>query len=264
MFKSACHIHSTYSDGEFGVAELREIYLAAGCRLVLITDHAEYFDEARRDEYVRECARLSDERLTFIPGFEYGCHERMHILGYGTTALAETKDPQEIIEHIEATGGISVIAHPKTEMFGWIESFERLPQGIEVWNSKYDGRYAPRPGTFRLLQGLQGRKPEMRAFFGQDLHWRKQYRGLFSVVNAATTSREDVHAALCAGNFVGVKDDIKLASDGRPDEELLAKFGAVHERSDRMRRFVKGVKGTADRFGLQFPSSLKAQIRRIF
>jgi hypothetical protein len=34
-----------------------------------------------------------------------------------------------------------------------------LHRGIETWNSKYDGRYAPRSGTFALLQRLRQRAP---------------------------------------------------------------------------------------------------------
>jgi aryl-alcohol dehydrogenase-like predicted oxidoreductase len=49
--------------------------------------------------------------------------------------------------------------------------FDPLPDGIEVWNSKYDGRYAPRPGTFEMLARTKVRRPDVRAFYGQDLHW---------------------------------------------------------------------------------------------
>ncbi len=55
-----------------------------------------------------------------------------------------------------------------------------LPRGLETWNSKYDGRYAPRPGTFDLLLRVRERRPDMLAFFGQDLRWKQQFRGLFT------------------------------------------------------------------------------------
>ena len=50
------------------------------------------------------------------------------------------------------------------------EQFEPLPDGVEVWNTKYDGQYAPRPGTFELLGRLKTRRPDVRAFYGLDLH----------------------------------------------------------------------------------------------
>src|SRR5690348_9900032 len=167
--KGAAHVHSTYSDGEFTVAELREIFAAEGCTFVCITDHAESFDEIRLAQYVAECQSLSNEKLFFVPGLEYECERRMHILGYGATQRIDSKDPQTVIREIERQGGVSVIAHPKDEFFSWIREFQTLPRGIEAWNSKYDGRYAPRPATFALLQELRKRRPDMHAFYGQDL-----------------------------------------------------------------------------------------------
>lgn len=264
MFKGAIHIHSTHSDGEFTLPELRSIYREAGCRFAMVTDHANYFDEDKVSAYREECARLSDAEFIFIPGLEFGCWERMHILGYGVTALTATENPQEVIEHITRAGGISVIAHPKNEMFETIENFDVLPQGIETWNSKYDGRYAPRPGTFQLLHRLQKRAERMHAFYGQDLHWRKQYRNLFNHVECDELKIENVLAAFAEGRYVGVKDDLELSASGAVSEELLARFSSVHERSSRMRDFIKRAKKTADSCGISVPEKLKAQVRRIF
>ena len=116
-----------------------------------MTDHADDFDEPKLADYVRECAELSDGQFSFIPGLEYTCEQHMHILGYGVTVLADTMDPQRIIQHIEQHGGLAVIAHPKDTMFSWIETFDVLPFGIETWNSKYDGRYAPRSPHVRIV-----------------------------------------------------------------------------------------------------------------
>lgn len=264
MLKGAIHIHSTYSDGEFTLPELREIFLAEDCAFVCMNDHAEYFDAEMISAYVRELASLSDERLRFIVGMEYECERRMHILGYGATRLADSKDPQTVIRHIEAQGAVSVIAHPKDEFFEWIESFENLPQGIETWNSKYDGRYAPRPGTFALLQRLRERRPEMHAFYGQDLHWKKQFRNLFVQVECDSAEPEKILSALASGAYVGQKGDLKLPSSGMISPELAVQFSAAHDRSYRMWRFLKEGKKALDRVGIKVPDSLKAHLRRIF
>ena len=87
-----------------------------------MADHAEYFEPDTVARYVRECEALSDENLCIIPGLEYRCEREMHILGYGATALSQSTDPKEIIEHIDAQAAISVIAHPKNEFFPWIET----------------------------------------------------------------------------------------------------------------------------------------------
>ncbi|HEX8723195.1 MAG TPA: PHP domain-containing protein, partial [Pyrinomonadaceae bacterium] len=182
MPRAVFHCHSTYSDGECTLAELRELFVAEGVDFACMTDHAEFFDGERLRAYREECDALSDDAFRFVAGLEYECERRMHVLGYGVTTLAGTTDPQEVIRHIEAAGGVSVIAHPMDSMFDWIETFDALPDGVEAWNSKYDGRYAPRAGTFRLIGRLRARKPGLRAFYGTDLHWRHQYRGLLNVV----------------------------------------------------------------------------------
>jgi predicted metal-dependent phosphoesterase TrpH len=264
MLKGAIHIHSTYSDGEFTLAELREVYSALGCGFVCMTDHAEHFDAAKIKSYVAECRSLSDDRFRFITGLEYTCDNRMHVLGYGVTSPVATTDPQKVIRHIKSEGGIPVIAHPMDAAFEWIESFEELPDGIEVWNSKYDGRHAPRPGTFRMLARLQARKPQMRAFYGQDMHWKKQHRGLFNILHCESASGEGVLAAFARGDYHAAKEGIELPSSGDLPESLLARFGGVNERYARKRRLIKRAKKMIDRVGLTVPAPLKAQLRRIF
>lgn len=264
MLKGALHIHSTYSDGEFTLAELRRVFLAEHCSFVCMNDHAEYFDEARLAAYSEECESLSDEKLRFVVGLEYECEKRMHILGYGAILLANSKDPQKVIRHINTQGAISVIAHPKDEHFPWIESFETLPHGIETWNSKYDGRYAPRPRTFALLRRLVERQPDMHAFYGQDLHWKKQFRGLFVYLNCESTQRNEVLRALSVGTFRCRKGDLELPSSGILSEELLSQFARAHDNSSRMWRMLKGGKKALDRAGITVPDSIKAQVRRIF
>ncbi|MGA9767718.1 MAG: PHP domain-containing protein [Blastocatellia bacterium] len=274
MLKGAIHIHSTYSDGEFTLAQLREVYMALGCDFVCMTDHAEYFDAAKIKSYIDECRSLSDESFRFITGLEYTCDNRMHVLGYGVTSPVATTNPQKVIRHIKNEGGISVIAHPMDSAFEWIESFEELPDAIEVWNSKYDGRYAPRPETFRLLVRLQTRSPQMRAFYGQDMHWKKQHRGLFNIVVCKTATGEkiageeiadeEILAAFARGNYYAVKENFELPSSGMLSEDLLARFGSVNRRDARKRQLIKRAKKMIDRVGLTVPAPLKAQLRRIF
>jgi predicted metal-dependent phosphoesterase TrpH len=264
MFKGALHAHSTYSDGEFTLPELREIFIAQGCSFLCMTDHAEYFDEASVERYRRECESLSDEKFCLVPGLEYRCEREMHILGYTATKLTQSSDPQQVIRHIDSQSAISVIAHPKDDFFEWIESFQILPQAIETWNSKYDGRYAPRPGTFQLLQRLKKRAPQMRAFYGLDLHWKHQYRGLHVLLDCGSLHPEAIRSALAEGAYRAQKDDLQLPSDGVLSESLLDEFSRVQARSRSMWRFFKSGKQQLDRFGIRVPESLKAQLRRIF
>lgn len=264
MLKGAIHIHSTYSDGEFTLSELRTLFAAEGCSFVCMTDHAEWFDERSLAAYIHECAALSDDKFRFVHGLEYECEQRMHILGYGADKLAFTQDPQQVIRHIDSQNAISVIAHPKDSFFPWIEGFETLPAGIETWNSKYDSRYAPRPGTFALLQKLQQRKTEMLAFYGQDLHWKKQYHELFVQLDCESNEAAQILNAFRRGEYSGSKDALSLPSSGKLPDDLLAEFGRQHRKSDRMRNVFKSGKKVLDRMGIKVPASVKAKLRGIF
>lgn len=264
MLKGALHIHSQYSDGEFTLREIRDIFLSENCSFVCMTDHAEYFDEDSILRYVAECESLSDSKFRFVPGLEYRCERNMHILGYRATKLTTEADPQEVIRHIDAQGALSVIAHPANDFFEWIESFTALPQGIETWNSKYDGRYAARSGTFALLQKLQQRAPGIHAYYGIDLHWKKQFRSLFVAVDCASADVDSILVGLTAGKYTAQKDNLRLPSSGCLPEALLAQFDRVHARSSRMRNLLKSGKKTLDRFGIRVPASLKAHLRRFF
>jgi len=264
MLKGAMHVHSTFSDGEFTLDELRDIHQSEGCSFVCMNDHAEYFDQQSVQQYAKELASRSDEKFCFVMGLEYECECRMHILGYGASAVANTKDPQEVIRHIRAQHATAVIAHPKDEFFSWIPQFETLPDGIEGWNSKYDGRYAPRPGTFVLIQRLRQRSPNLHAFYGQDLHWKKQFRGLHVMIDSNEVKPAAILAAVAAGEFYGRKEELQLPSSGILPQELLQKFGEEHARSQRRFRFFKSGKAALDRLGIRVPARLKSQLRRIF
>jgi predicted metal-dependent phosphoesterase TrpH len=270
---AALHLHSTYSDGEYTLAELRDVFLRAGCRVIAVTDHAEAFSSEKLARYVAECADLSDEHITLVPSLEFACRDKMHILGYGVTRRYESDEPQDILRHIANEGGVAVIAHPRTDFFDWIRRFDELPQGIEVWNSKYDGRQAPRPETFRLVTELRSRKPDLHGFFGIDLHWRKQFRSLHvQLLNAANTLPNSTsHAARVAlldtlrgGHFVGLCRELRLPSHAGLPDALLRKFEVRHRNYQRFRKAMFTAKRMAESLGARAPAGLKAQLRRLF
>ena len=176
----------------------------------------------------------------------------------------DSVDPGSVMAGIRRNGGLAVVAHPRNDAFDSIERFDPLPDGIEVWNSKYDGQYAPRRSTFALLGRLQARRPDVRAFYGLDLHWRNQYRGLLTEVACETPDAESVLAALRCGGYAGVKASLRLPSDGALPAETLERFEAVQARSLRMRRWIGRAKSWAARSGIEVPRPIKAQLRRIF
>lgn len=268
MIRAALHVHSTYSDGELTLPELRAKYIAAGCRAVCMADHADAFDAEKVASYVAEMERLSDDTFLFVPGLEFGCVQRMHVAGYGVTSLTGSDDPQLVIAHIRAHSGVAVIAHPPDQLFPWIEGFGTLPDGIEAWNSKYDGQYAPRPGTFDLIARLQRRAPALRAFYGQDFHWRRQFAALFTEIDVRDVTSSAILDALMRGAYrgshlQGVVQTV-LPSDGVISVELRGRFEETSARTMRVRATLKSVKRTLGGAFKLLPAPVKAYLRRFF
>ena len=261
---AALHVHSTYSDGELRLAQVRDLFLAAGCQLVCMADHADFFDEHSLASFLAECRQLSNSQIRILPGLEFGCRGRMHIVGYGVEKLIESEDPIAVIEHIAMNGGVSVIAHPAPEHLTMIPSLTHLPDGIEVWNTKSDGPAAPRPAVFALAQELRQRKADLHAFYGVDFHWKHQYRGLLNEVTLNGDGDRAVLEALRAGHFVGIHGALRLPSDGVLSAELLADFAVRNARSGRLRKLVRRLKKWTGPLGRALPAPLKSQLRRFF
>ena len=261
---AALHVHSTYSDGELPLAQVRDLFLSAGCQLVCMADHADFFDEHSLAAYLAECRQLSNHQIRVRPGLEFECRGRMHIVGYGVESLVDSEDPSDVIDHIARAGGVSVIAHPAPEHLPLIPSFPRLPDGIEVWNTKSDGPHAPRPAVFALLQELRKRKPDLLAFYGVDFHWKHQFRGLLNEITIADSGDGALIEALRAGRFQGVHGGLRLPSDGILPPELLADFAVRNARSGRLQKLMKRFKKWSGPLGRALPAPLKSQLRRFF
>ena len=104
----------------------------------------------------------------------------------------------------------------------------------------------------------------MQAFYGQDLHWKKQFRELYVNIDRDTLGPESILEALGSGAYTGNKVELALPSSGVLPEDLLHTFAREHAKSDRIRNFLKRGKQSLDRVGIRVPASIKAQLRRIF
>src|SRR5688572_25862195 len=262
--RAAMHVHSTWSDGELSLRDVRDRFVADGCRLVCMSDHADTFDADKLAAYVNECRALSSAQVRVLPGLEFSCADRMHIVGYGVTSLVDSTVPAVVIEHIRRAGCVSVIAHPAPEHLVAIPAFSVLPDGIEAWNTKYDGPAAPRPAVFNLVGTLRRQHPQLLAFYGLDYHWKQQFRGLFVDVTLEGPDETAVLDALRRGRFTGMAGEWRLPSDGVIPAAQLEEFGRLNERSSRVRRVLKRFKKLGAPVGRLLPAGVKSQLRRFF
>jgi len=164
------HIHSTYSyDGKSSVQEIRETAKSRGYTFALFAEHSEGFDHGKMRDLVNECRELSDEEMILVPGLEIDCDFGRHVLALGVKECIVSEKPDLVLEEIKEKGGIAVLPHPVIYRFrSFFTNIQHL-DGVEIWNSRYDGG-APNPKVFDLLQTLRDENEAVYAFGGQDLH----------------------------------------------------------------------------------------------
>ncbi|MEM2505417.1 MAG: hypothetical protein QXV76_07255 [Candidatus Bathyarchaeia archaeon] len=130
--KAMLHSHSTASDGRLQPIKVIEYYRSNGFKIVSLTDHGRI---TKLDQ---------PQNCIFIPGVEVSAGrsklgEPYHIVALmiEDESILEAKDnPQELIDRISSSGGLSFIAHPHwsnlvyedlAELKGYI--------GIEIYNT---------------------------------------------------------------------------------------------------------------------------------
>lgn len=201
--KGVLHVHSVFSDGEESLETLIEIFRDAGMSFAAVSDHAEVFDDARMEQYVRLCESLSDTAFVVIPGLEFALHGGdIHILGYGITKRVRFSNMEQLVDGIHEAGGIAVLAHPPTGCSNMIGPIKAKLDGIEIWNGRYDGVHTPRADSFQLLRRIRSVNLNASAFCGIDLHKIAQARKLlFAEVEAEPLRRDTIISSLRSGHF---------------------------------------------------------------
>lgn len=232
----AIHVHSSYSrDGRDALPDLREFATARGIRFIGLTDHAEDLTPARFDEYVAECAELSDTNVTLIPGLEYRFpgHKGMHLLALGLRRWIEPSTPEEFFDLTRGFVGLTVAAHPVFPRYIYPEVVLDRVDAIEVWNATYNTRFLPDPRAIRLLREVRARRPGVVAVAGLDQHDARNDRETRIVVQAD----DDPLAAMRAGRFENIGRTMRFDSKaelGPVRDAVLWASRTVFDRVERL------------------------------
>ena len=129
------HTHTTLSDGQSPIEDVVADYASRGYDFLSITDH----DMLTDPEVLDACAAAAGD-MVLVPGNEISANGP-HIVHVGSDRVIEPlEDRQEVIRQINATAGISIVAHPNA----W-NNFEHCSlanlqewqdyQGIEILNT---------------------------------------------------------------------------------------------------------------------------------
>jgi predicted metal-dependent phosphoesterase TrpH len=215
MKRGVLHVHSVFSDGEEPLEHLIESFKLSGMSFALVSDHAEVFDGRRMEQYVKLCESLSDAAFRVIPGLEFAVRGGVHILGYGVTRRVRYSSMEQLVDGIHELGGIAVLAHPPVGSTNMISTIKGKLDGIEVWNGRYDGVYAPRADSFQLLRSVRRQNIKASAYCGVDLHKKSQTQKLiYAEVGADILTPTSILNAFRSGAFSVHGSNISFPATG--------------------------------------------------
>jgi len=231
MIRGIIHVHTTYShDGKLSLSDLAQLCKLSGYKFIIVTEHAEDMTKDSMNRLVQECELLSNEDLIIIPGLEFRCADGMHILGLGIKKLLPVRNSKDVIAEIHRLGGIAVLAHTSYyKKIPWENLLE--VDGVEIWNARYDGRFAPKIGCFRILKKLKKFNHNFVRYCGLDLHSHYEFGKLSIIVDVKDDKINSrmILDALKKGEFKITNGLITLNQEFRiRDEIILILFNSIY------------------------------------
>lgn len=202
LFKGIIHVHSNLSyDGQHSLDEIAAFAKKRGYSFVGMSEHSDTLDAEKVAAYVKECGRVSTPECLIIPGIEFTCDNNLHLLGFGVKGYTDSKDPVEVAQFIQRSGGVAVVAHPKRYQYQIPPALVPFLNGIEVWNAGYDGRFVPNDCSLKMLQALRSASGPLSAFGGQDFHAMKEHTHIRVSIRAEYLTADAVLKQFREGKF---------------------------------------------------------------
>ena len=209
--RATAHVHSEWSDdASWPLTRIAAMFGRCRYAVVLMSEHSRGFTSAKWQEYIEACAVASTDRVTLVPGIEYGDEDDVvHIPVWGRVPFfGEAPRIGELLAQVSEVDGTAVWAHPwrRDAWRRFNPSWSQHLSAIEVWNRKYDG-VAPNRRSVDL-----SRRYEAPTFVSLDFHTRRQLFPLslalrldgFAAEDStprSAISPDDVYRALQAGTF---------------------------------------------------------------
>jgi hypothetical protein len=261
-FTGVAHIHSTYSfDGRVKLSEIADYFRSRGLDFVLMSEHVEELSAQHMRQFVRECRQLSDETFKMIPGIEM---DEFHVLLFGVSEPEDVEDHRMLLEYFLQHGSIMVLSHPVKILREIATDIRSRLAGVEVWNSRHDGRVYPRVRSVEWLRDLRQDGGRLAAFCGLDFHSWQDEADIRLEVEAADCSVEGILHALRGG-------ETRIRKSGKEVhvERLLARSPTSLYRMKavgyRMAYdLAYRVYGALRRHRLRVPSGVRRLGRRLF
>jgi predicted metal-dependent phosphoesterase TrpH len=205
MIRGVVHIHSRFSyDGSLSLDELRKTFMGQGLQFACMTEHTDALTAEDAQRFIAACRAASDERFMFIPGFE-APYLGTHVLAIGARAYYD--GPDALIRW-SGDGALLVLAHPHRNGYRTDSFLREHLDGVEVWNSQYDGIHAPRWKALQLAKALR-----VAGYGSLDLHRASHINGPRMELEARM-EETDILAALRKRDFRIRRGCVALNANG--------------------------------------------------
>lgn len=262
QLRGVAHVHSTYSfDGRLTLLDLAKFFRERGIHFVLMSEHVEGLTPESVRSFMTDCAKLSDQSFLLIPGIEI---DALHALFYGVQAIEPWSSNEELASQLAAGGAMTVVSHPVKIRKGIPAITQAQVEGVEVWNSRHDGKTAL---DGRILKYWRRLRSELgRNVFpvcGIDFHSRNDFVPLVFELECDRLKRDSVLAAIRAGQY-----RISLSGKRVPlnfdTGELPAGYRFYSGLYRLLYRSAYAMHRAALGWGFKLPTELKAKLRKVF
>jgi hypothetical protein len=159
---------------------------------------------------------------------------------------------------------VAILTHPRVDLhYALLERLADRLDGIEVWNSKYNGHFAIPYENLALLAHFQEANPRLRGFAGIDFHWQSQFKDLHVALRTESVNHQALVSTLRSGDFRIRKAQAVIDPGGQvlsiptaADRLLGALYVPLRKSYQRAREVSKWL-------GVPVPTVLKRGVRRI-
>lgn len=170
------HFHSDFSyDGHDSITNLVAFLKKNGYSFACLAEHDDDFDDEKMKRFVNACKDASDNAFKMIPGLEFRCRNKAHILGLGIKEYFHADDPVDAAKKIKEQGGVAIIAHPIKYVNNITDELLSSIDGIEIWNGPKDSRFMPHYKSLVYYKKIKDNFPHIKASCGPDMHSIKRY-----------------------------------------------------------------------------------------
>jgi hypothetical protein len=256
------HAHSKHSfDGRLTLPEVAAFFRERGLDFALMSEHVESLTAEKARVFIEECGELSDENFLLVPGIEI---DAVHALFYGVTKVTPWASNEELAEQLASGGAMTVVSHPVKIRRGLPAVTRRHAEGVEVWNSRHDGKTTANGAMvayWRKLRAELGR--ELAPMCGIDFHGRHDFTPLIFEVECERLKAPAILGALRESRFDLSHAGKRVPLDFRSGELSLGY--RLHAGAYRVAyNCVYAAHRAAAAAGLKPPSWAKARLRKVF